>query len=169
MSIVLYVWKIGTDGNPGHASLQVGSTYMSYWPQSPAGKNDIKLGQTHAAVFPSSYRVDVRLEGKDSHACRPLQGLDEQAMAAAWSAFTQNPARYNMVSHNCSTVIASMLQIGSKVAPSFVSRIGIDDHTSNMATRLFLRLRFLSSSIRMWTPDALLRYADEIQRRLSTR
>jgi len=70
-----------------------------------------------------------------------------------------------MVSHNCSTVVATMLQIGSGIQPSFVSKVPIDEHTDNTASRIFLRLRFFSSSIRMWTPDALLLYADEIQRR----
>ena len=47
--------------------------------------------------------------------------------------------------------------------------IAIDDHATSASQRMFLRLRFLSSTIRMWTPDAVLRYADEIQRGLETR
>jgi len=32
-----------------------------------------------------------------------------------------------------------------------------------------MRVRFLSASIKMWTPDAVLRYADEIARRVKRR
>jgi hypothetical protein len=74
-----------------------------------------------------------------------------------------------MVEHNCSTVIAGLLEIGSGIKPSFVSSVPIDDHVTNWAQRLFLRVRFLSGSIRMWTPDAVLRYADEIARQARPR
>lgn len=40
----------------------------------------------------------------------------------------------------------------------------IDDHASSWAQRMFLRVRFLSDSITMWTPDAVLQYAEEINR-----
>lgn len=169
MDVTLFVWKVEPGGNPGHSSLQVGNTYMSYWPRTAAGKNDIKLGQTHTAGFMSAYKADVRVERKDSDARRQLIGLKTQPMLDAWDAFMANPARYNMVRHNCSTIIATMLQIGSGIAPSFVPKVAIDDHTQSPASRLFLRLRFFSSHIRMWTPDALLFYADDIQRQLSSR
>ena len=78
-------------------------------------------------------------------------------------------ARYNMVEHNCSTVIAGLLELGSGVKPSFISSVPIEDHVTNLAQRLFLRVRFLSGSIRMWTPDAVLRYADEIGRQVRPR
>jgi hypothetical protein len=163
--VTLYVWKIKPD-DVGHASLQLGTTYVSYWPSDAAGKKDVKIGQTHESVFPRSYEVDKRLERKHCDARRVLRGLDTQRMKDAWAAFRRDPTRYNMVDHNCSTVIAVFLELGSGVKPSFVPGVAIDDHTSNLAQRIFLRIRFLSSTIKMWTPDALLRYADEIQARI---
>jgi hypothetical protein len=71
--------------------------------------------------------------------------------------------RYNLIDHNCSTVIAVMMQLGSAIEPSFIPAVAIDDHASTWAQRLFLRMRFFSNSIKMWTPDDVLRYAKEIQ------
>lgn len=161
MVVTVHVWKLRPD-NPGHASLQIGSTYISYWPANAAGKNDVKLGVTHDVSFPRSYATDARIEGKQADERRNLMGLRTQEMVAAWNEFKREPRRYNMVAHNCSTVIAELLQLGSGIKPSFDSSVPIDDHASNWAQRLFLRVRFMSGSIRMWTPDAILRYADEI-------
>ena len=61
-----------------------------------------------------------------------------------------------------------MLQIGSQLEPSFVPAVAIDDHANHRAQRIFLRLRFFSSSIKMWTPDEVLRHAKEIQARAGT-
>lgn len=161
MAVTLYVWRLRPE-NPGHVSLQVDGTYMSYWPDGAAGKNDIKLGSTHEAVFPRSYATDCRLERRGADVNRALVGLQDQRMIETWEEFRLNPRRYNMVAHNCSTLIAVVLEAGSGISPSFVPRIQIDDHATNWATRLFLRLRYFGSSIRMWTPDAVLQYAEEL-------
>jgi hypothetical protein len=68
-----------------------------------------------------------------------------------------------MVDHNCSTVIASLLEIGSGIEPSFVPGVLIDSYAQSAAQRMFLRVRFFSKRIRMWTPDDVLRYANEIE------
>jgi hypothetical protein len=73
--------------------------------------------------------------------------------------------RINMVDQNCSTVVAVMLQVGSGLQPSFVPAVAIDDRARSLPQRIFLRLRFFSSYIKMWTPDEVLRYAQEIQSR----
>lgn len=44
--VTLYVWKLRAD-NPGHVSMQIGNTYISYWPPDAAGEKDVKVGQTH--------------------------------------------------------------------------------------------------------------------------
>jgi hypothetical protein len=167
MIVTVNVWKLRPD-NPGHVSLQVGTTYMSYWPSDAAGTN-VKLGQTHDVSFPRSYATDARIEGKEADEKRTLTGLHTDDILAAWEQFKREPRRYNMVQHNCSTVIAGLLEIGSGIQPSFVSSVAIDDHAANWAQRLFLRVRFLSTSIKMWTPDAVLRYADEIARQVRPR
>jgi hypothetical protein len=162
MDVTLYVWKLRPD-NPGHVSLQIGTSYASYWPQGGAGKNDVKLGATHEPNFPSCYRADIKLEHKPCDEQRVLAGLATDRMEEAWKQFVLDQRRYNMVAHNCSTVIAALLEVGSGQKPSFIPQVAIDDHAVGWASRMFLRVRFLSSSIRMWTPDAVLRYADEIR------
>jgi len=161
MIVTVHVWKLRPD-NPGHVSLQVGAAYMSYWPSDAAGKKDVKVGQTHEASFPRGYTTNARIEGRQADERRQLMGLATDKMLEAWEQLKRDERRYNMVEHNCSTVIAALLEIGSGVKPSFTSSVAIDDHAGNWAERLFLRVRFFSSSIRMWTPDAVLRYADEI-------
>jgi len=161
MIVTVNVWKLRPD-NPGHVSLQIGTVYVSYWPANAAGKKDVKIGQTHDVSFPRSYATDARIEGHQADEKRDLTGLATDHMIAAWEQFKRDPRRYNMVEHNCSTVIAGLLEIGSGIKPSFVSSVSIDDHATHWAQRLFLRVRFFSASIRMWTPDAVLRYADEI-------
>jgi hypothetical protein len=162
MDVTLYIWRLGPT-NVGHASLEIGGTYVSYWPAEGAGKKDVKFGQSHQAGFPSAYAVDRRLERKHADEAFTLTSLDTAKMVAAWEQFKLTEPRYNMVEQNCSTVVAVLLQVGSGLQPSFVPAVAIDDHASNLAQRVFLRLRFFSNSIKMWTPDEVLRYAQEIQ------
>lgn len=164
MNVTLYVWLLRPD-NPGHVSLLVDNVYMSYWPTEAAGKKDVKIGQTHPAGFPKSYAADRRLEGKECDAHRLIPRLDTAVMVSAWNALRDNPTRYNLVDHNCSTVIAALLELGTGMKPLFAPSVRIDDHATGWSQRLFLRMRFLSTSIRMWTPDAVLTYADEIRAR----
>src|SRR5437773_9365518 len=112
MPVSLNVWRMGS-GNPGHVSLEVQGVYMSYWPSDAAGKKDVKVGQTHAPAFPSAYGVDRRIEQRDCDVRRILARVDGSRMMEAWRTFRADPARYNMVEHNCSTVIATMLKIGT--------------------------------------------------------
>lgn len=168
MDVTVHIWRLRKD-NPGHVSLQIGPTYVSYWPSDAAGKKDVKIGQTHDVAFPRSYATDIRLERRSCDESRILHGLAGERMVQAWEAFRLQPRQYNMVEHNCSTVVAALLELGSGVRPSFVPGVAIDDHAGNLAQRVFLRARFFSSTIRMWTPDAVLRYADEIARKEALR
>jgi len=51
VAVTLFVGKISPT-NVGRVALQVGDVYMSDWPSESAGKNDIKLGDTHDVMFP---------------------------------------------------------------------------------------------------------------------
>lgn len=97
MATTIYVWLI-SENNPGHVSMQVNHAYISYWPESAAGKKDFKVGQTHEPVFPSSYKVDCRLEKNDCENQVLLNTLDERAMLKFWEEFKKDPAKYNMAS-----------------------------------------------------------------------
>ena len=44
MTTTVYIWN-NSPADVGHVSIEVNSTYMSFWPKSAAkAKNDIKLG-----------------------------------------------------------------------------------------------------------------------------
>lgn len=170
MSTIVHVWSMTADnGYIGHVSLTVADTYMSFWPGEAGGKKDVKVNVTHRPHYPRSYRADCRLEHgpctKEVH----LDGLDERAMCEAWRSFVTSEARYNIVRNNCSTIAASILQVGSGVQPSFTSKVPIDNYVKDIGSRLALRIRFFGSMIHMWSPDAVGRYAEEIRVRKMNR
>jgi hypothetical protein len=157
------------NGYIGHVSLTVGDTYMSFWPRDPGGKKDVKVNVTHGPHYPSSYRADCRLEHGPCTKEVRLDGLDERAMREAWQSFVTSEARYNIVRNNCSTIAASILQVGSGVQPSFTSKVPIDNYVKDIGSRLALRIRFFGSMILMWSPDSVGRYAEEIRVRKMNR
>jgi len=168
MTTKVYVWTLSS-ANVGHVSLLVGTEYMSYWPSQPAGKKDFKIGQTHAPAFPSSYKVDKRLEGKESDHKVEINGLNEALMIDTWNQFKSSPDRYNMVSKNCSTVAAWMLEIGSGLSPNVDKGIQIDRWAPNNLMRFILKLRYLGNHIDMWTPDAAWTYALQVKSYLDSK
>jgi hypothetical protein len=91
-----------------------------------------------------------------------ISGLDEARMLDAWRQIVQNKLAYNMVRNNCSTVIASLLEVGSGVPPDFQRRLRADE-IGNPNLRLMLRLRFFAAHVNMWTPNELHRYALRVQ------
>jgi len=163
MSVIVYVWK-NSPSDVGHVSLQINDTYISFWPKSAAkAKSDIKLGQTHEAAFPSSYKVDRRLEQKDSDNKILLNKLNEELMLDYWNDFKNNQKRYNMLKSNCSTVVASLLEIGSEVKPLKSPSIRINEYVNNKYMRWALKLRFFGNYIHMWTPNDVMMYALQIR------
>lgn len=52
MSVTIYIWELNSS-NVGHASIQIGSTYASFWPQGGAkAAKDFTKGTTHEPMFP---------------------------------------------------------------------------------------------------------------------
>jgi hypothetical protein len=174
--VKLYVWSM-SDTNPGHVSLEIESTYISYWPtgedsetkdqiKNPPGKGnlkDFKVGVTHKASFPTSYRTDRRLERKEADHVLIINGLNAALMCERWEIFKADPKRYNMKNYNCSTVVASFLEIGSGVAYGKTPCIKIDHYEADPIKRLFYKLRFMGNSITMWTPNDVHLYALQIK------
>jgi len=159
----VYVWE-NSPSDIGHASLQVSDTYMSFWPHGAAyPKKDIKIGQTHDPHFPSQYRGDRRNEGRDYDAKIILNKLDEDAMLKHWDGFRKSPQRYNMLKYNCSTLVAVILEIGSGLTYKHSPRIPINQYVNSPAMKMFLKVRFLSNYIELWTPGDIKRYALQIK------
>lgn len=163
MTTTVYVWN-NSPSDVGHVSMQVNDVYMSFWPKSAAkAKNDIKMGQTHDPAFPSSYKVDQRLEGKAADNTIVINELDENVMIDHWNTFRGNSEKYNMLKSNCSTVVATLLELGSGVPPNHTPSIRIADYVDNPYMRWLLKLRFLGNYIHMWTPNDVKVYALQIQ------
>lgn len=172
----IYIWST-TGDNPGHASLEVGDAYISYWPtgedsdvkdniKNPPAKGnlkDFKVGATHKATFPSSYKVDRRLERKEADYVLAVSGLDSDAIVKQWLEFKNSPKRYNMKSRNCSTIVASFLELGSGVPYGKTPCIRINSYVSDPMARFFYKLRFMGNSIKMWTPNDVHLYALQIK------
>lgn len=132
-----------------------------------ASKKDFKKLADHEAVFPSSYRTDVRLEKREADHLVVLPRLDEAAMTTAWRDLKLQAARYNMVKQNCSTIVAALLEIGSGITPPVAPTIHINEHlTGNRLMALSMRFRFFGNTIAMWSPNEVHRYAVHIKTRI---
>ena len=162
MTTTVHIWR-NASGNVGHVSLSVGTQYVSFWPSDSAGKKDVKIGTTHEPAFPSSYKVDRRLEQRDCDHAVTLHKIDEPALLKCWETFKTNPKSYNMVKYNCSTVVAWLLQEGSAMTPGSTSGISISDWVTNPIQRWLLKLKYFGDQIDMWTPDDVHRYGLQIK------
>ena len=141
-----------TGGNSGHASLEVGDVYISYWPtgedsevkdniKNPPAKGnlkDFKVGSTHKVTFPSSYKVDRRLERKEADYVLTVDGLDMSLINQHWLEFKNNPKRYNMKSSNCSTIVTSFLELGAGVPYKKTPCIKINSYVLDPMARFFI-------------------------------
>ena len=172
MGAIVHIWR-NTTTNPGHASIQIGGEYVSFWPQgedsaakdfikNPPGKGAIKdfnVGITHKPYFPANYRHDCKLERRESDAKIMLNNINEQELVNSWKSFKDKPKRYNMLSHNCSTVVATLLEIGSGKPPGHTPSIKINDYIKDPYQRMYFKLRFMGNYIKMWTPNDVHAYA----------
>lgn len=152
--ITVYVWSFrGKNEAWGHASLLVGHTYISWWPQQP-GQVPSKI---HANIYAShpfrnrTYASDVSAEGQSPDNTVQLDGLNESAITDWWQSFglvrdgieLQGPLpAWQTLNQNCSNVVAMALQIG-----------GGDRYAS-----------WSKSWNIVWTPADVLEYARSIQR-----
>lgn len=154
--ITVHVWQFrGKAEAWGHASMSVGSAYVSWWPESPGA---VPSG-IHPNIYKSSpyrnrsFRDDVRDEGQMPDHNVVLNGLDEQAIVRWWAGLglvwegreLAGPLQpWSTLDRNCSTVVAEGLRVG-----------GGDRFSS-----------WWDSWNLVWTPADVLRYATEIERGL---
>jgi hypothetical protein len=104
--------------------VQGGDDFVSFWPgnMDNAGPKDAqtfndgwKIGVTFMAKAKPSIYADVALEGyAPDHVVR-INGLDVHKMVAKWRAKRSKAnAHYKFLRKNCSTLVAHVLQAGSK-------------------------------------------------------
>lgn len=178
MVTTLYIWQ-KTGKSPGHAALSFGNTYISIWParedsalkdlmtNSPKGNvKDFTIGMTHAPRLSKGYKIDRSIMDREATNRMVLNRLDTATMAVRWNEFKSNPARFNTRKANCSTLVATFLEIGSGVPYHTSPCVKIHDYTQNKLKQLAFQLRFLGNSVEMWSPEDVQRYALQIKSKL---
>jgi len=151
--VTVYIWRFrGKNEAWGHASMQVGHTYISWWPEEP-GQVSSKIHPNIYASHPfrnRTYNDDVRAERQQPDQVIHIEGLDENAIKDWWQSFGltrdgifyQGPLQsWETLKRNCSNVVATALKKG-----------GGDKHA-----------KWFKSWNLIWTPQDLLQYASSIK------
>ena len=121
--VTVYVWKFrGKNVAWGHASMSIGSLYISWWPRPDNRQGTSKLSDQiyRAPAFEDrTYQEDVIAEGmKEDHRIIIPPGLDTAAMKSSYGSmagrlgFFGPPAPWETQVRNCSTVVAQTLKAG---------------------------------------------------------
>lgn len=127
ISGIVYIWY-PSEGNIGHASLQIGEdysheNYVSWWPEDTAKPlrteiaretwfyvNDKFIKEKHATL-----PTDIADEGGEAHVTYHLNSdfFYKQAMLNEWLKIKTKPnAHYKLLSKNCSHIVARVLAAG---------------------------------------------------------
>lgn len=151
----VFIWSMqATAKQIGHASIQVQSHYMSWWPDTP-----VQLSLNSAPVAPirnKTYASDVSDEGSAPNHTISINGLEETEMIKWWQGFAvlggfHGPVPpYQLTKMNCSSIVAQALKVG-----------GGDKHAGFFARRG----NFLTGS-EIWTPTEVLSFAKAIQKNI---
>lgn len=115
MATVL-IWKLSLrHGNVGHAAMQAGSAYISWWPNRADGWLGVYSGQAHG-----DWRQDKAAEGAWPDRLIPIPGLSDSRIQHWWER-EHHTGSWRLWRHNCSTVVAEALDVGglSHLAPGW--------------------------------------------------
>jgi hypothetical protein len=134
--VTVYVWNFrGKTVAWGHASMQCGDKYISWWPEPynrvPQTKLAPQIYDAHPFVL-RKFEDDVRDEGMRPDWTIRINGLDEEAIKGWWQGFNPQAhdmygppsAPWNTVSTNCAKIVATALDQGGgrQYAPYLASR-----------------------------------------------
>jgi len=157
--VKVHIW-LSHNGQVGHTSLTVGTTYISFWPsddtkdkKQPSAKDVFIRSRHQKGALRRNIQEDIKLEGnrQPSHTII-LAGLDEKKMLEYYSKLRVKIPRYQLAKNNCSDIVAQALIIGSGIEPSF---------TPDAANYHKWGDTFLGKNI--WTPYMIKRYANELK------
>lgn len=153
--VKVFIWNYrGKEDAWGHASLQVRSHYISWWPSQPG---QVPSG-IHRNIYSSmpildrKFSDDIRAEKQMPDHNILISGLDEQSIIEWWirfgmcAGFQGPPLPWKTLSLNCSTVVATALKKG-----------GGDKYAS-----------WLPSWNIVWKPSDVLQYATSIKVNISS-
>ena len=149
--LTVSIWNYtGKNQNWGHASITLeDGTHISWWPSKNRVSTFpgfmIKLIPQLANIYSAdalknqTFAKDVEYEGSLPNEQIKINGLDEGKIKQWWEPF-KNSNKWQSLTQNCSTTAADALKAG-----------GADVFSS-----------WLKSNNLVWTPQAVLKYAQEI-------
>jgi hypothetical protein len=111
MSTTFYVWY-PEGGNVGHASIKIGSTYMSWWPKMDSLMESIVGLAVGTAFITPTYQNDVTWEGKEPDYVGDHFGWDDIKAIQFWNTqcVPSYAHRYNFVTCNCASMVVKILR-----------------------------------------------------------
>lgn len=134
--VIVYVWNMGIRDKAGHAAVQVGKTYISWWPEHY--RSDVGLGFSGAQLgwggpsYSNSMREDRQHKQRyPDYASAPIQCLDEAEIHKWWESVrpknnycqatyskTEN-IHYDLARLSCATIALRALLAGgaAKISP----------------------------------------------------
>ncbi len=125
----------------GHTSLTVRGIYFSFWPDSRAGKKDLKTKRSHAGSLMQVIDDDIVAEDMVLPKTYDIAGLNEDAVVQYVRGVQENLPRYKIARNNCSHVVASALIAGAGRKASFIPHAGNYGRLGRVV------------GIGVWTPD----------------
>lgn len=136
--VKVYVWDFrGSTKGWGHASMEVGNTYISWWPR-PEGQTKTGRLRLLPQIFAAHPYRDQDLGDDEGFEQRSpdhtvcLKKLDEQAIRNWWQSFGlrrdgimyEGPLQaWRTLEMNCSTVVATGLTIGGGRASGYTKSL----------------------------------------------
>lgn len=122
----IYIWLPGIPGGTewfhghvGHAAIQIGRDYFSYWPGP--GKQQAKF--IPAAPAFRTQKEDLETKGFEPDNVIEIKNLGEPSMVAFWEALKKQQVRYNFIKHNCCTTVAVSLRVGFLESPRYTDEL----------------------------------------------
>lgn len=134
----------------GHASLTVRGIYFSFWPDSRAGKKDLKTKRSQAGSLMQIIDDDIQAEDMVLPKTYELHGMNEGAVMEYVRGVQENLPRYQIARNNCSHVVAAALIAGAGRKPSFIPHAGSYGRVGRVA------------GIGIWTPDMVQKFVLEL-------
>jgi hypothetical protein len=156
--ISVYIWNFrGKREAWGHASMHVGTDYISWWPMG-TGRVHSKVHQNVYSAHPREPSLQADIDGEGSHPSHTIliNGLDEARIIAWWhrtfpwavSRLGPPSVPWSSLGWNCSKIVATGLKEGG------------GDRFASWSK---------SWALIAWTPNDVREYAESIVRGMALR
>lgn len=152
--MLVHIW-LQHGGHVRHTSLTVRGIYLSFWPDSTAGKKDLKSKRSHDGSLMEFVEDDIVAEDMVLPKTYEISGLNEDAVVEYARGVQENLPRYQIARHNCSHVVAGALMAGANRKASFIPHAGSYGRLGRVA------------GVGIWTPDMVQKFVLELGGKLT--